>query len=92
MANKDDEIIERGPITEYRPHKDDVSGGRDKSVQTEATGAEGIADMSVTSATSGGDAGSRIPESSGYARPKNSGGEAPDDEPQPAGNRGNLTK
>lgn len=92
MANKDDEIIHKGPITEFRPHKDDVSGGRDKSVQTEAKGAEGLADMSVTSATSGGDAMSNISESSGYQRPKNSGGEAPDDESQPAGNHGNLTR
>lgn len=91
MANKDDEIIHKGPVTEYRPHKDDVSGGRDKSVQTEATGAEGIADMSVTSGTSGGDAG-RIPESDSYQRPKRDGGESPDDESQPAGNRGILTQ
>jgi hypothetical protein len=92
MADKNDEVIHKGPITEYRPHKDDVSGGRDKSVQTEATGAEGIADLSATSGTSGGDAMGRIPEADGYARPKRDGGESPDDEPQPAGNRGILTQ
>ncbi|HEY0156909.1 MAG TPA: hypothetical protein VGF28_06395 [Thermoanaerobaculia bacterium] len=91
MANKDDEIIKHGPITEFRPHKDDVSGGRDKSVQTEATGAEGLADMNVTSGSSGGAAG-RIPESDSYQRPRRDGGEQPDDEPQPAGNRGILTQ
>ena len=92
MANKDDEVIHKGPITEYRPHKDDVSGGRDKSVQTEATGAEGLADMGATSGTSGGDAMGRIPESDSYQRPRRDGGEAPDDESQPAGNRGILTQ
>jgi hypothetical protein len=93
MADKkNDEVIHKGPITEFNPHRDDVSGGRDKSVQTEATGAEGIADLGATSGSAGGDAGSRIPESDGYARPKRDGGEAPDDEPQPAGNRGILTQ
>ena len=92
MTKKDDEVIQKGPITEYRPHKDDVSGGRDKSVQTEATGAEGLADMAATSATSGGDAMSRIPESDSYQRPRRDGGESSDDDPQPAGNRGILTQ
>lgn len=91
MANKDDEIIHKGPITEFRPHKDDVSGGRDKSVQTEARGAEGLADLLVTSGSSGGSAG-RITEGDNYQHAKSDGGESPDDESQPAGNRGNLTK
>ena len=92
MANKDDEIIKHGAVTEYRPHKDDVSGGRDKSVQTEATGAEGIADLGATSGSAGGDAMGRIPEPDSYQRPRRDGGEQPDDEPQPAGNRGVLTQ
>jgi hypothetical protein len=92
MANKDDEIIQKGPITEFRPHKDDVSGGSDKSVQTEATGAEGAADLQTTSGTSGGGAGRVSEVDGGYARPRRDGGLAPDDEPQPAGDRGNLTR
>jgi hypothetical protein len=92
MADKNDEVIHKGPITEFNPHRDDVSGGRDKSVQTEATGAEGITDLTATSGSAGGDAMGRIPESDSYARPKRDGGEAPDDEPQPAGNRGILTQ
>ncbi|HYO77942.1 MAG TPA: hypothetical protein VE010_15900 [Thermoanaerobaculia bacterium] len=92
MANKDDEIIHKGPITEFRPHKDDVSGGRDKSVQTEAKGAEGLTDMLTTSGSSGGGAGRITEIDESYQRPKRDGGESPDDESQPAGNRGNLTK
>jgi hypothetical protein len=92
MADKKDEVIHKGPITEFNPHRDDVSGGRDKSVQTEATGAEGITDLTATSGSAGGDAMGRIPESDSYARPKRDGGEAPDDESQPAGNRGILTQ
>jgi hypothetical protein len=92
MSKKDDEVIKHGPVTEYRPHKDDVSGGRDKSVQTEATGAEGLTDLNATSGTAGGDAMGRIPESDSYARPKRDGGQQDDDEPQPAGNRGILTQ
>ena len=91
MADKNDEIIHKGPITEYRPHKDDVSGGRDKSVQTEAKGAEGIADLQTTSGSSGGGAG-RIPEPDRTGKPNRAGGESPDDESQPAGNRGTLTQ
>ncbi len=91
MANKDDEVIHKGPITEFRPRKDDVSGGRDKSVQTEATGAEGLTDLGATSGTSGGDAG-RISEGDDYGHPRRDGGPSSDDEPQPAGNRGILTR
>lgn len=52
MANED--IRKHGAVTEYRPEKDDVSGGSDKSVQTEAIGAEGDRNLTSTSATSGG--------------------------------------
>jgi hypothetical protein len=90
MADKNDEVIHHGPVTEYRPHKDDVSGGRDKSVQTEALGAEGIADLSNSSATSGGASG-KVNTVNSPAQPRRDGGTSPDDEPQPAGNRGNLT-
>lgn len=83
--DKNDEIIERGPVTEYRPHKDDVSGGRDKSVQTEALGAEGLADLSVTSGSSGGSAG-RINDVDHNPAPTRHGDDA---EP---GNRGGLTR
>ncbi|HEX8410015.1 MAG TPA: hypothetical protein VF883_14230 [Thermoanaerobaculia bacterium] len=91
MANKDDEIIHHGPVTEYRPHKDDVSGGRDKSVQSEATGAEGASDLNAAGSTSGGAAG-RLSSPDHNEPPRRDGGESPDDEPQPAGNRGNLTQ
>ncbi|MDQ3282151.1 MAG: hypothetical protein M3Q69_12145 [Acidobacteriota bacterium] len=91
MTDKNDEVIHKGPVTEYRPHKDDVSGGRDKSVQTEALGAEGIADLQTTSGSSGGGAG-KISEADGMQKPNRAGGESPDDESQPAGNRGTLTQ
>lgn len=55
MASED--IRRHGPITEYRPEKDDVSGGRDKSVQSEARGAEGSSELSNSGATGGGAAG-----------------------------------
>lgn len=91
MANKNDEVIHHGSITDFRPHKDDVSGGRDKSVQSEATGAEGASDLQNAGATSAGAAGriSRLDENEGANRP---GGPSADDEPQPAGDRGNLTR
>ena len=57
MPKNDDEIIHHDRITDYRPHKDDVSGGRDKSVQTEAKGAEGATDLQSSGSTSGGAAG-----------------------------------
>ena len=91
MANKDDEIIQHGPITEFRPHKDDVSGGRDKSVQSEATGAEGASDLNSAGSTSGGAAG-RFSSPDHNEPPRRDGGRSPDDEPQPAGDRGNLTR
>jgi hypothetical protein len=56
-TNKDDEIRHEGAKTIYREHEDDVSGGRDKSVQSEAWGAEGSANLSNSSASSGGAAG-----------------------------------
>jgi hypothetical protein len=91
MADKNDEVIHHGATTEYRPHKDDVSGGRDKSVQTEAKGAEGIADLQTTSGSSGGGAG-RVSSPDHNEPPRRDGGLASDDEPQPAGDRGNLTR
>ena len=91
MANKDDEIIHHGSITEFRPHEDDVSGGRDKSVQTEATGAEGAADLQSSGSTSGGAAG-RFSSPDHNPAPRRDGGLSADDEPQPAGDRGNLTR
>jgi hypothetical protein len=91
MADKNDEVIHKGPITEFRPHKDDVSGGRDKSVQTEATGAEGASDLVSSGSTSGGAAG-RFSSPDHNEPPRRDGGESPDDEPQPAGNRGTLTQ
>jgi hypothetical protein len=89
--SKDDEIIKHGAVTEYRPHKDDVSGGRDKSVQSEATGAEGASDLQSSGSTSGGVAG-RITDLDPNEPPRRDGGLSPDDEPQPAGNRGELTR
>ncbi|HEX2061269.1 MAG TPA: hypothetical protein VHK90_11050 [Thermoanaerobaculia bacterium] len=89
--SKNDEVIKHGPVTEYRPHKDDVSGGSDKSVQTEAKGAEGSANLSSSSASSGGAAG-RIDTIDHNPTPRRDGGRSPDDEPQPAGDRGNLTR
>lgn len=84
---KNDEVIHKGPITEYRPHADHVSGGSDKSVQKEAIGAEGIEDLSATSGTSGGAPSGRI---SGvdqeYGRPRRDGGERDDNQD------GNLTR
>ena len=91
MADKNDEVIHKGPITEYRPHKDDVSGGRDKSVQAEATGAEGSSDLKVAGSTSGGAAG-RFSSPDHNPVPRRDGGLSADDDPQPAGDRGNLTR
>lgn len=78
---KDDEVTHHGAVTEYRPHKDDVSGGSDKSVQSEALGAEGAANLSNSSASSGGAAGrihdlepNPTPERHGDAEPGNRGG------------------
>lgn len=75
--SKDDEITKKGPITEYRPHKDDVSGGSDKSVQAEALGAEGSADLQTTGSTSGGSAG-RIENLNSNQPPRRDGGERDD--------------
>jgi hypothetical protein len=91
MAKNDDEIRHHGAITEFRPHKDDVSGGRDKSVQSEATGAEGASDLNVAGSTSGGAAG-RFSSPDHNEPPRRDGGLSADDEPQPAGDRGNLTR
>ena len=52
-----EDIRKHGPITEYRPEKDDVPGGSDKSVQTEARKAEGADNLTNGSASSGGAAG-----------------------------------
>jgi hypothetical protein len=84
--DNDDEIRHEGAKTIYREHKDDVSGGRDKSVQTEALGAEGAANLSNTSASSGGAAG-RIVDLDHNPTPKRES----DGEPEP-GNRGGLTR
>lgn len=89
--SKNDEIRKEGAKTEYRPEKDDVSGGADKSVQTEALGAEGSANLYTTGATSGGAAG-RINDLDHNPTPRRDGGTSPDDETQPAGDRGNLTR
>lgn len=64
-----DDIRKRGAVTEYRPDKDDISGGRDKSVQTEAWGAEGEENVSVTGSTSGGAAG-RLEDLDDVGKPK----------------------
>ena len=47
------EIRKRGPVTEYRPDEDDLKGGSDHSVQSEALGAEGSDDLASGGATSG---------------------------------------
>jgi hypothetical protein len=52
-----DDIRKHGAVTEYQPERDDVSGGSDKSVQTEARGAEGAANLANSSASSSGSAG-----------------------------------
>jgi hypothetical protein len=67
-----DEIRKHGAVTEYRPDDDSVSGGSDKSVQSEAIGAEG--DLPANSATSGGQAG-RINTIDHPATPDRDGGE-----------------
>lgn len=86
--DKENEIRHEGAKTHYREHKDDVSGGRDKSVQTEALGKEGLADLSVTSGTSGGAAG-RIVEVDTNASPVR---ESVDEKDPKGGNRGGLTR
>jgi hypothetical protein len=70
MAKHDDdsEIRHEGAKTIYRGEKDDVSGGRDKSVQTEALGAEGTANLSNAGSSSGGAAG-RIEDVEGQPAP-----------------------
>jgi hypothetical protein len=85
MANRE------GTIKEYRPNDDSVSGGSDKSVQTEALGAEGSSDLQVSGSTSGGGAG-RFSSPDHNPAPRRDGGKSDDDEPQPAGNRGVLTQ
>lgn len=52
-----EEIRKRGPVTDYRPNDREVLGGRNKSVQTEAIGAEGSEDLANDGSTSGGAAG-----------------------------------
>jgi hypothetical protein len=70
-----DEIRKHGAVTEYRPERDDVSGGSDKSVQTEAIGAQGSQNIDVTSSTSRGGGGEFSDE---VAKPDRAGGERED--------------
>jgi hypothetical protein len=70
-----DEIRKHGAVTEYRPDRDDISGGRDKSVQAEALDAEGIDNLAATSGSSGGGAG-RIDDD--VRKPDRAGGERDD--------------
>lgn len=72
----DEETRKRGAVTEYRPNDDHVSGGSDKSVQSEALGAEGSANLSNSGATSGGAAG-RINDLEHNPTPRRDGGENP---------------
>jgi hypothetical protein len=74
-----DEKRQRGAVTDYRPDDDRVSGGADKSVQSEALGAEGSEDLAYNSSTSGGAAG-RVNTVSHNPTPNRAGGER-DDEP-----------
>jgi hypothetical protein len=83
---KDEEVRHEGAKTFYREHEDGVSGGRDKSVQTEALGADGAANLSNSGASSGGAAG-RIVDLEHNPTPKRES----DGEPEP-GNRGGLTQ
>ena len=86
--NEEEEVRHEGAKTFYREHKDDVSGGRDKSVQAEALGAEGATSLSNTSASSGGAAG-RIVDLDPNPTPER---EAADPTNGKAGNRGGLTR
>ena len=52
-----EEIRKRGTVTDYRPDDNEVLGGKEKSVQSEATGAEGSENLANDSATNGGAAG-----------------------------------
>jgi hypothetical protein len=89
--SKNDEITHKGPVTEYRPHKDDVSGGRDKSVQSEALGAEGASDLNSAGSTSGGAAG-RFSSPDHNPSPRRDGGLSDPESGHPGGDRGNLTR
>jgi hypothetical protein len=53
----DNDVRKRGEVTGYRPDDDSVSGGKDKSVQSEARDSKGSEDLANNSATSGGNAG-----------------------------------
>ena len=64
------EIRKHGPATDYRPDEDDVKGGADHLVQSEAWGAEGSENLANDSATSGGAAGRVDDLSKGTRRPK----------------------
>lgn len=79
---KDDEITHKGP---------DVSGGRDKSVQSEATGAEGASDLNSAGSTSGGAAG-RFSSPDHNPAPRRDGGLSDPEAGHPGGDRGNLTR
>ncbi|MGN6186498.1 MAG: hypothetical protein ACTHQM_22920 [Thermoanaerobaculia bacterium] len=69
MANRE------GTIKEYRPHEDHISGGRDKSVQNEALGAEGASDLQSSGSSSGGAAG-RFSSPDHNPTPRRDGGKA----------------
>jgi hypothetical protein len=84
----EDEIRHEGAKTHYREHKDDVSGGRDKSVQSEALGAEGASNLSNSGSSSGGAAG-RIEELDANPAPVR---ESADEKNPKPGNRGGLTR
>jgi hypothetical protein len=73
-----DEIRKHGAVTEYRPERDDVSGGRDKSVQSEALGAQGLDNLAATSGSSGGSAGTIEDD---VRKPNRAGGERDDVDP-----------
>jgi len=70
-----DEIRKHGAVTDYRPDRDDVSGGSDKSVQTEALGAEGLTNLGATSGSMGGAAGTINDD---VRKPNRAGGERDD--------------
>jgi hypothetical protein len=79
------DIRKHGPITEFRPDDDRISGGKDGSVQKEALGAEGIDNLSATSASSGGAASGQIETIEANPTPKRHGASEP-------GNRGGITR
>ena len=55
MAN--DEIRKHGAVTDYRPDDERLRGGKDHSVQTEALGEEGSANLAQSGTTTSGAAG-----------------------------------